>query len=155
MIVRPATTEDATFIAARLREDDLDEIRRDHDTDVEKILVFGVMASEEALAYEDEGRVFAIGGVIRGEDGCGIVWQTGTPEIEHRPKFYLRETREIMNRWLSRYGKLHNLVGSRNRVSIRYLEHLGYTIEPGVVVLGDRQVPYQYFWVGGEANVQS
>lgn len=155
MIVRPATVEDAFFIAHRLREPDLDEIRRDYDTNVEKVLVFGVMSSDEALVYEDTGRVFAIGGVIRGDDGCGIVWQTGTHEIEHRPKFYLRETRKIMNRWLQRYGKLHNFVGSRNAVSIRYLKHLGYTVEPEVTVLGDRRVPYQYFWIGGGLDVQS
>lgn len=156
MIVRPATVEDAVHIAPRLRPEDLDEIRRDHDTDVPKILVYGVMASEEAYVYETEdGQVFAIGGVLRGEDGYGIVWQTGTPEIERHAKFYLRETRKLMRRFLRNYPRLHNMVGSRNTVSIRYLEHLGYTVEPEITVAGDRQVPYQYFWIGGEVNVQS
>lgn len=155
MIVRLATIEDARDIAARLRAADLDEVMKDYNTNVEGTICYGVAASDEVLVYEIEGLVICIGGVLRDQDGGGVVWQLGSPEIESHAKQYIRETRKIMRRWMKQYTLLHNLVGARNEVSLRYLKHLGYTIEPTVTLLGERQVPFRYFWIRGDANVQS
>ena len=51
------------------------------------------------------------------------------------------------------FSLIHNFVGANSHESKRYLRWLGFTVEPDVVVVGSRQVPFQYFWWRGDEDV--
>ena len=75
----------------------------------------------------------------------GIPWLLGTDAIEHHPVTFLRRCRDALADMSRDFLVLRNLVDARNRLSIRWLGWLGFTIEPAVLHGPDR-LPFHPFW---------
>lgn len=151
--LRAATLEDAVFLAPRLRQLDLAEIMRDEDSDPLAALVEGVRTSAESWVVTDDGVVFCLGGIREADDGSGIIWLLGSDEVSKHPKDFLLASRRMVECWQKEYSLIHNFVGANSHESKRYLRWLGFVIEPKIVVVGSRQVPFQYFWWRGDEDV--
>lgn len=144
--VRAACVEDAIDLAPRLRRMDLGELIRDEDSDPKQSLIDAVAKSYESWTYLHNGKVFAIGGICEGEDGSGIIWQLGSDEVAKHRKDFLLVSRELVDGYKEMFELIHNFVGQNSHESKRYLRWLGFVIDPGIVTVGSRQVPFQYFW---------
>ena len=151
--VRAACVEDAIDLAPRLRRMDLEELIRDEDSDPQQTLIEGVAKSFESWTFLHDGKVFAIGGIREAEDGSGVIWQLGSDDVAKHQRDFLLASRELVNEYKEMFSLIHNFVGANSHESKRYLRWLGFTVEPGVVVIGSRQVPFQYFWWRGDEDV--
>ena len=78
----------------------------------------------------------------------GAPWLLATPVIEQRrviPEF-LRQCPAYVERMQARFPRLENYVHARNRLSVRWLRWLGFTVEPQTVERnGEAFFP---FWKG-------
>lgn len=65
----------------------------------------------------------------------GAPWLLATPVIEERRVTleFLRQCPAYVERMQARFPRLENLVHAKNRISIRWLRWLGFTVEPQAV----------------------
>lgn len=92
-----------------------------------------VTAQEIHVVFEDD-KVIALGGVQAGEQPWYFVpWLVMTNRMlsEYKSEFILWTSR--MNKdWQEKYPSLRNFVHADNRVTIRWLKRLGYTVKTTV-----------------------
>lgn len=127
--VRPATKEDCIDLAPRLREEDLEEIAHTWGLDSLRSILIGFHTSETyAVIWGTE--VVALFG-CRGIPGViGIPWMVASPTLSKIRKSFLRECRGFVQFMLLYYGQLENHVWAGNKVHIKWLEWLGFTLDP-------------------------
>ena len=130
--LRLATGADAHDLAPRLRAGDVAEIAAGTGRAPLDVLLESVTRSLWAEALLIDGRVEALGGL-----GCcslvfgpGVPWLLGSDRLTERPRWLLRQSRRGVRRMLRQYPSLANRVDARNAVSIRYLRHLGFILDP-------------------------
>lgn len=127
-MLRPATIEDAFSLAPRLRSADRVELEVQGHVDMDVVLAESIAMSDEAWAYEVEGVVHAVMGVVEG-GSFGIPWMLGSDELFNHQKALLRLPFVYVPRWLDKYAVLMNFVHTENHRSIRWLKRIGFTIE--------------------------
>jgi hypothetical protein len=54
-----------------------------------------------------------------------LIWALGTDELKGHEKSFVKESREILYRWVDMYGCLENTVATFNKRAIRWLKWLG------------------------------
>ena len=98
----------------------------------------GVVASfyETTPVYvaraKDSGRLMCCWGlqIIDGQDKMTyIIWALGTDELERFKKTFVKDAKEILDRWMDYYGELTNTVAVCNIKSIRWLKSMGAKFE--------------------------
>ena len=134
LITRPGTVEDAEGLAPRLRPDDVREIELISQRTPAEVLPVSVSVSSECYTFRSSpnGDPFAIFGVTADpcNQGVGIVWFLGTPEVSSHKLAILRESLVWLKYWGEKYAALHNVVYSANELHVRWLIGLGFTMEP-------------------------
>lgn len=143
--VRRATMEDLEYLAPRLREADIQEMKALDGSEPYPALVESFNASVLAkVMVDDEGNPFGIYGVA--PDVCsdctdkGVSWMLGTDDLKKHSlwfcKTHLRELEE-MHSYFPIFG---NYADVRNTVHIRWLQWAGFRF--------GRKVPHggTYFW---------
>ena len=144
----PATIDDARQLAPRLRRADLEEMQaaQGPGVDVERMLCFAVAASPEPLALRVDGAAVAIAGCVPLclLTGTGVPWMLGAPEAERMPRELLVWGRRVVARWLEQHRLLENWADARNVRSLRWLQRLGFTIEPARPY-GAAGLPFHHF----------
>lgn len=123
--------EDIVWVARHMREADAQEVRASHDNDPLDALKYAVYGSEEAYTAFIDDEPVAIFGVAGGSVMTPFVspWMLGTTKLEKHKKEILRESREVMRAWRSEYTRMENFVDARNKVSVRWLKWLGFSIQ--------------------------
>ncbi|MBB6211013.1 hypothetical protein [Novispirillum itersonii] len=121
-------------LAPRLRAADVAEVWAAHRALPEQALAGSLAVSDWAGAGVVGGRVEALFGVAAdaGDPHTGIVWLLASPVLEAHPLTVLRYSRMVVDHWQRRYRLLTNWVDARNRVSLRWLRWLGFTVFPAV-----------------------
>lgn len=128
--VRTPTDEDVTFVAAHMRQGDVEECLAVGWTPLEALSA-GVQSSQVAYTLIDhEGTPVAIMGVCPpNQVGLGMIWLLGTPDIERIPATFARQSRyvlrDIFNQIYDLYG-LFNYTHLKNDVHHRWLKWLGF-----------------------------
>jgi hypothetical protein len=79
------------------------------------------------------------------EPDHGIPWMVVTPTFQSHPKAMCRIAQGVIARWRSQFRLIGNLVHCRHSRAIRFLDWLGFTVEP--VGIGPRNAFYA-FWIG-------
>jgi hypothetical protein len=74
--------------------------------------------------------IFGIGPSL--EKGLGVPWLLATEEIERHPVTFYRASRRLFKEVSAGYERLVNWVDARNVLSLRWLEWLGFRMEPAV-----------------------
>lgn len=127
--VRKARPEDAAYLAANLRKDDINELRATGSTDIERTICEGIEWSEECyVAVDGNDNPEIVFGVVATEDAIfGSVWMLGTDAIEKHWVQVLRETREWLTKLFGNFRIVGNSVWSGNALHIRWLQWAGFT----------------------------
>ena len=145
--IRPATLEDAEWIAPRLREQDRREIETATGKTPEAVLPTSVSQSLECYVARPFGQEnpCVIFGLYqdRVDPAVGLVWLMATPEVTRAAKAVLLESRVWINKWLSKFDYLANIVDVRNTLHIRWISRLGFTFGQRVTVNGHT---FRYFF---------
>lgn len=124
-----ATEEVAMEIGLHLREQDCDEVMLSHGMQPLEAVIDSYLGSSICKAIEgDDGRPVGITGVC--EDR---IWLLGTYSLtatkNHR-RMLCKHGREWVDYCLKEVGRpIGNYVYSKNRMAIRWLLHLGFTVE--------------------------
>ena len=107
--------------------------------DVETGLRGSIANSHFARTARISGRLVAIGGCARHPGSAllapiAVPWLVGTDVLTRYPGVLQREARRYIAAMLEVYPHLTNVVHIENRVAIRWLKRLGFTIHPPVRV---------------------
>ena len=110
-------------IVPYLRKADIDEITAFSGISPDLAVSFSIATSERAFAAILDDRLCAVFGVCH-----GVIWLVGTNEITQHPVTFYRASRKIFKAISSGYSRLENYVDTRNSLSLRWLEWLGFDI---------------------------
>lgn len=126
---RNAIIADAEFLAPRLRQADLDEIKASSgDTPVaslERSIRRGVVTL--TMIDPDDGEPVGIFGLVETpEPDLAAVWAMATPKLFNNTKLFMRESHKWLEHVNDVYHVLYNYVDARNVVHIKWLQSLGF-----------------------------
>lgn len=149
--LRPLIQPDIRYVADRLRKVDIEEIKARHGnwTQILKVLELSVALTPEPETFTapGTGEPVAILGIVPPTllgNRHAVPWMVGTDRVAEFPRPFIRGGRQWVRENLSRYGKLVNVVDSRNLVSVRWLKHIGFTLEAALPV-GPYNTPFHRF----------
>ena len=115
-------------IVANIRTQDKDEMAYCGIDDLCYGLEHSVDYSTECyIATNDKGKilcVFGVSRIIHAEYGRPV-WLIGTKDMIGYSKEFVIHSRNIIDRWLEKYGQLYNFVSETNTQSIRWLKSIG------------------------------
>jgi len=132
-IIRESTLQDATDMAPNLRAADVAELQASLGDlmDTEEILQVSIEHSDDPRTVELEGEPIAILGVVDSKEEIpkvGYVWLLGTNRIKDIRNQFLRRCKEQLSEQEKPYEVLTNFVDARNKVHIKWLRWMGFTI---------------------------
>lgn len=132
-------------LGANMRPHDVEECEAFGLSPVEAVLQSAYHAQSESFVVLDEQGealwVYGRGPVI-GADGVGI-WCLGRIGSEKHAKFFLRESKRVINQWLNEGAVLWNYVSVNNAPSLRWLAWLGVTFGDEVEIGGVQFVKFE------------
>jgi hypothetical protein len=112
-----------------LREADAREIREGSGLSPAIAVAFSIAHSSPGYAaLLEKEPVVIFGASPSATPGVGVVWLLATPEIERHPVRFYRESRRMFAKVTEKYETLVNWVDCRNKLSLRWLQWLGFEI---------------------------
>ena len=129
------TAERIMYISDNLREQDKREVMASHGKDAKEACLESWTYSQIAMCFEgDDGKPVGIWGVSDwGEELGQIIWMLGTDELTATPNHRKEVTRlskaAVDGLLANGCNYLHNWCMAENKTSLRWLRHLGFTIE--------------------------
>lgn len=132
-IVRESILQDAKDMAPYLRDADYAELKASLGDllDTEEILEISIEHSDDPRTVELDGKPIAIFGVVDSHETIprvGYVWMLGTNKIKDIRGQFLRKCKEQLIQQEEPYEVLTNFVDKRNKVHIKWLRWMGFTI---------------------------
>ena len=146
--VTEALPEHIPAIARDMREDDRREVWASHRHDPQEALAFALIRSELAWTCFVDGHPAFMWGAARTGSvlGCtGAPWLLGTPAIMKVRHDFLRYCPYFVAAMQGAFPHLENYVHAENRLSIRWLKHLGFTLDEEIPELINDEDFYR-FW---------
>lgn len=128
--VVPAKPAHIRSIAKRMRAADREEVFAASGKSPVQALVYSLRKSSVAYTALINGRpelMFGVGD-LNILAGVGAPWLLGTDEVVRHHTAFLRGSRDWLDQLLRRYSILRNFVDDRNKVSIRWLQWLGFRL---------------------------
>jgi hypothetical protein len=124
----PATLEHVEELCNRVRGADLIEMEAALLMDTKTALLMSYCLSTECYAWMCNGQVAAVFGVAPDADaeGVGCPWMIGSELVAKENKWFLRNSRRVINDFNKRFPLLENYVHPDNSLSIRWLEWCGF-----------------------------
>jgi hypothetical protein len=148
IFVRPATLADARDVAARLREEDRQEVLAAGGMDPRIVFPAQVLEGREVLAAGIEGGppeiLFGCDPVV-GAPEVGVVWLVSTPVLYDHPVEFVVTSRQLFQRFHERFRVLTNFVDERNVRHIKWLKWLGFIMVRRVERYGAQSRPFIEF----------
>lgn len=134
----PARAAHVRTIARRMRKADRDEVKAASGKSPFEALAYSLRKSSAAWTAMVDGRPEVMFGVgdINILTGVGAPWLLGTDAVEKHYVAFLRHSVSWRDQLLRRYPVLRNFVDDRNRVAIRWLRWLGFTLSDPVQMRG-------------------
>jgi hypothetical protein len=125
--VRPATADDAAFIAAHLKQSDRDEVLALYG-EVERPIMLAYSMSQKVHTWVIDGEPAAIFGVTPDhENSFGYIWSLSTPKVHSKWREVHRTMPIILDYLSEGFDAIGNIKDIRNTTSIRWLRSLGFT----------------------------
>lgn len=108
-----------------------------------KNVAMGLMLSasheiETTKCFYDEDTQKIIG--VFGCTSKGVPWMLASKDLKKYWRQFLRGSKEVLKEWLTEHKTLSNYVGEHNEVSRRWLEWLGFTVDPKPVHMSSYSV---------------
>jgi hypothetical protein len=130
--VIPAAPEHIPAIAADMREADKREVWASHRHSPAQALESALARSELAWTCLVHARPAFMWGVARQGSLISFVgapWLLGTPDILTVLTEFLRQSPAYVDRMQERFPRLENFVHAENRLSIRWLQWCGFSVD--------------------------
>lgn len=124
------TVELVEEIARNMRQADADEVWASHNFTPLEALMEGWELSEYSVIITVNDEPCVMIGLVRRDilSGNGIVWMLGTEgALKYKKKFFT-EVPAVMKDMLSVCSMLYNHVHIKNKVSIKWLKWIGFTL---------------------------
>ena len=134
----PARAGHVRTIARRMRKADRDEVAAASGKSPAEALIYSLRKSSQAWTCIIAGKpemMFGVGD-LNVLAGIGAPWLLGTDAVERHYLAFLRGSVSWRDQLLRRYPIMRNFVDDRNKVSMRWLQWLGFTLSDPVVVGG-------------------
>lgn len=131
--LEPVTDYGLRFIAENMRDEDLTEVIAAGHTPLESMML-GKRLSDFSVMVTCDGVPLTVLGLVRGDmlSGIGVPWLLSSSyALEHRREF-LRLSPSVVAEMLNICPTLVNHVHCKNKLSIRWLRWLGFTIDEPV-----------------------
>lgn len=125
-----ATLEHIEPIASIVRQADVNEIWAQSCTTVRDALKVAIEAATIARVGRADGVPGVIYGVVDHGEYGGQIWLIGTKLIEQHRRGFLEKSQSELEDFQQTYDRLWNFVDVRNRLALRWLAWLGFTIDP-------------------------
>ena len=114
----------------KMRDQDVNELKAAHDKSIYEVLIESIEVSRYAdIVFIDGDLVGIIG--LRDMSKFSVPWFLGTDFVNVHRKVFMRESKKIID---SMPPKLLNMVHAENKVSIRWLKALGFTLDDPITV---------------------
>ena len=141
LTVRAATSEDAHYVGTRLRAEDAAEVLL-FGLDGESAIAFSLDRSIVSECLLVDGEPAAVFGIAIDDmiGGTGCPWMLTTPAVERCQLAFARATRRLCARCFEMVPRLENLIDARYTRAIKWLQWLGFTVEP-------EQAGVRRFWM--------
>jgi ribosomal protein S18 acetylase RimI-like enzyme len=127
--MRPTAPGDAERLFANMRKLDFDEVSASGGPKVLRTIFKSIELTptpETAWAGDD---LLAIRGVVPTENGA-CIWMLGTDALTRHKGAHTRLAAVYIAEALRTHGMLFNFVHAKNTPAIRWLQRLGFTINP-------------------------
>ena len=126
----PVTPEHIQHVATNMRQADVDEVKAFGREPLES-LTTGVRLSDLSMCLEIDGDICCILGLVKVSmvNSIGVPWMLGTHAIMDHKREFMKQSQIVLQHVLAESNELYNYVHDQNRVSIRWLKWLGFTIE--------------------------
>lgn len=152
--LREPTDEDVYRLAVDMRSVDRNEVEAGFGSDVNLIdmLFDGVSTSyQPGACVGNDGKLWCLFGVVpigTQLTNTGLLWLLATTEFDRHPKSFTIQAKNYIE-WVraTRFPVLTNFVDARNRKTIRWLQHLGFTMDI-TVPYGVSGLPFHRFHIG-------
>ena len=144
----PATEDHVAYIAANMREPDVAEIWAAARMSPYDALAFSMRASREPMTGLANGRPVCMFGISTATplSEVGHPWMLATAEIEDHARALVAGSRRYMEMARERYAHLENYVDARNAKAVKWLEWLGFILDPAAP-FGIEGLPFhRYHW---------
>jgi hypothetical protein len=151
-VVRVATREDVIFIAANLRNADVNELQTaSFGMDPLETLFNGFYLSDPCLAgtAPDGNPAVLFGAVPTGR--WGRVWLVATSAVEQWPITFLRHSRTWVHFLTLMYPVLYNIVDARNTLHLSWLRWAGFALSSTTFRVNN--YPFHFLMKGGTSDV--
>lgn len=147
---RQATIADVHELVPHLRACDVEELTLSAGPNFTEALVKSIaMAGGEAeSAIDPDGNVIAILGCckVKENDKLGIPFMVCSDAVDKYPKHVIHDAKERTEQWNKKYPMLINMVYAGNKTTIKWLEHIGYTIGDLNEHWGFAKAPFYTFY---------
>lgn len=119
------------MIASDMREADAAEVWASHRHTPEEALMKGWEMSDFSTVVTIDGVPCAMLGLVIHDilSDSGIPWLLGTDEALKHKRQFIKLVPDVISEMLEICGRLFNYVHAENKVSIRWLKRIGFTIE--------------------------
>lgn len=138
----------AKDLATNMREQDIEELNALGITDFVREITDSVRASDEAyVAYDAQGSVIVMYGIISSRGPGGQIWCLGSRRFNGFKKTFIHDCMKVLKQWEKRYKLLWNYIYQGNNKSIRWLGTYGAKFYRGFKINGNE---FYRFEIGGE-----
>ena len=126
-----ALPDHAERMAPMMRAADAAEVMASNGEDPRTALQTCLEWSQESYAGYIGGELACLFGVGPGSFllNTGVPWMLSTAVVERHPRAFYVASRSVVSSWLERYDSLEQMVDVRHVQALRWLRHLGFTIE--------------------------
>lgn len=143
---RSPHVRDIVELGARMRRVDRDELAACNHFDALAAVEHSVRQSSMCWAVLKDGEVLCAFGVcpLAGHPGVGTPWFLGTSAASSHARSLIAAPAEYIARMLDAFPRLVNFVHADNAASLRWLRHLGFSIDPAAP-FGPNGAPFHRF----------
>lgn len=126
--VRPSTQDDVDYLANNLRPEDREEVLASHGS-TQDVLQLGFDESDECwtIVVTDTEEIAGMYGVGTLDNGVGVPWLLTAPALEKVYMPFLRQSKQWVKDINKKYPVLTNAVDEDYKVSIKWLQFVGFT----------------------------
>ncbi len=144
---RHSRPEDVTYLAPRLRPEDLRELLAAGSPSAEQALEDGLKLSRQCVSVvnEEDNAVAMFGVCPSHEPELGYIWLLGSDEIKTNKTRFLRRSKLWVETFHEEFPVLANCVDQRNSVHLLWLRWLGFKFLRTVNSLGPGKEPFYEF----------
>lgn len=127
----PPTEEAIQFIADNMRAEDIIEVWAAGRHTPSEALEMSMKNSRKVVVVYDDDTPLAILGIVLRDflSGTGVPWLLSTEQALKHKRQFLELSPPVIEEMMDMCSKLVNYVHADNKLSIRWLKWLGFTIE--------------------------